>query len=139
MGPIESLLIIFGFLILSIIAHEFGHLLVLSDKTKSLKPIRYKLERNKFKTSISLGEEEHYKNLTKKEEADIYFAGIGLGFIPIIALLLSYNLNLYIGILIIVGYIIGCLHDIKQIWRIKNEKNISSSSITYDEHDDSFS
>ena len=142
MGPIESLGLIFGFLLLSLIAHEFGHIIVLSSKTKYTKdPVRIIFNREKNKSLLgrksvwSIGKPEHYESLTTKEEFDVYFAGIFGGFLPIAILLLSYSINLYVGLTIIVTYLYGCKSDIKQIkqiWRNKqNEKNNSNDAPTY--------
>lgn len=129
MGPIESILLILAYLLGSVVLHELAHLIVLADKTKyKEKPIRFGWDRG-----ITVGVEEHYKSLTSKENIDVYFAGIFVGFVPIMVLLLSYNINLYIGILIILSYMVGCKHDVKQIWRInKYEKNTRNNALTND-------
>jgi hypothetical protein len=96
-------------LALSILLHEYGHLVSLREKNPREKVV---LEDG----DPTMGEETIHQ-LSPREQASIYLAGIITGAIPLIPLALL--VDTYWSLSALTLYLLGCGHDFKELWKIK--------------------
>lgn len=110
---ITALIIIFTIL-LSIFLHEVGHYVAYFNYTG--KRIKFTLSRKE----IVMGEEEDYRNLTKKQKLVVLGSGIIAGLFPVL-LISDWGLVGNLGSAIIFTmYMMGCLPDIIELAKVTN-------------------
>ena len=108
---------------ISIVIHELGHFLYFRwfAKRKLVEIRFYYTNRRKF--GFKVGYPTDYVNLTKNQKYELYFAGVFVGLIP---LLIAFFFNIIYGLLIPL-YLVGCGHDLNNIWRLVNGSKISGT------------
>ena|SRR6056297_1098820 len=94
----------FGVFLLMILAHEYGHWLIFK-----LKKVPYRFTFNKEHIGFD------FENVDQATLFWIYTAAIGMGFLPLMLIGVS---NIYLELLLIGGYLWGCVYDMKQIGEI---------------------
>lgn len=105
-----------GVLIMSVIAHELGHVLFFEFALK--KKVRFHFYWKSIRQfGWECGNDEDYQDLTKEQYSMLLKTGIVAGLLPIIILSLFFQITL----LLLIPYISGCWYDIKKIQ--ENEKD----------------
>lgn len=125
--------IFYGVMILfaSLVLHEVGHWLLLSEKFVDAEVRLFKTPREVvdqdgkattvYKWNLEAGREEHYDKLTPREQLEVYLAGILLGLVPIVWAGTFHSAWYWI---VLILYFSGLIPDFKNVWRtIKEIRN----------------
>ena len=109
-------LIFFSLYLLSVFAHETGHMVAYRYITKRrpiIKHVRPKMFLREFLMKLP-------EDISKEQKIVIIAAGVVGGFVPIA--LLSSALFMYEFILLIILYYWGARHDVKLWWKLWKEE-----------------
>lgn len=105
-----------GIMILSILLHEWGHVITWSIIKKKKITLRYR------KGEILCGKVGEYKELTNEQYEMIVVAGILLGCVPLIAVgIINFNLHFLEYITLWGLYFAGCRTDLKGLYELKKK------------------
>lgn len=99
--------------VLSIIFHEFGHLVILRKLKNKWVTLEY------LKGDINVGTDKDYKGLTDREYRTVAFVGFLFGFVPIFVFLPT--LFWLYGSGALFAYVVGSRHDLKSVLKTLQE------------------
>ena len=95
-------------LILSIILHEWGHIIAFSRIKKKKIKLRFK------KGDFICGEAGDYRGLTDEQYKVILILGVAMGFLP---LFIFFEAFYWFEVILILGcYLAGCRSDLQLLW-----------------------
>lgn len=98
--------------LISVVFHELGHLHYLGRVIKQNVPLYLNLK------EIVVGDNKHYKNLSKEQYQNMLLSGIFAGFIPLIIFYFIFDW----GIILFITYLLGCDHDFKELKNSQRDK-----------------
>ncbi len=113
-SPLETILRAIFFaaiLMLSVILHEWAHMIFYTRQTGRKIKLRFK------KGEFICGSPNDYKYLTTEQYKYVLWAGVIAGFIPLF--IFWEVLHSIEFLLLLILYIIGCKSDLKILWNLK--------------------
>lgn len=106
-GAIILVLIMCSLFFLSIVWHEFGHIIFLRHYTKKKVKVFYR------KGVIYCGQDRDYANLSNRQNYWVTVWGVVMGVVPLLAVF--YLFGFLVGIVLTLFYWIGCRDDLEEI------------------------
>jgi len=94
-------------IISAIFLHELGHVWVLKMKYDDV-PIRVE------GMTLLVGDSYQYTRLSIHERISVYGGGVLTGFLALLPMLAV--VSWVFSLVIIIGYVFGCRHDLRNIW-----------------------
>lgn len=97
-------------IIASILVHEYGHYKAMLVKGKKVK-VMYDGK------SINVGRPKDYEDMSREDQFYVYTIGVWAGLLFIIPATMLLFPPFSIGL--VASYLVGCKHDLKQMWRLR--------------------